>query len=287
MHEIFAKSLLTKWNGMNVYRGCTHGCIYCDSRSACYNFDHDFLDVGVKVNAPDLLQKIVHRKRDKIMISSGSMCDPYQPIERSFRLTYKTLSILRDAGFGASIITKSTDILRDIDLLQDINERAKCVVQVSMTCADETLSKMIEPNVSTTKERFEILKECQKRGIPTIVWLTPILPFLTDTKENIDQILSMCIDAGVKGIICFQMGMTLRSGSREYYYSKLDQYFPGLKDKYIHTYGNTQELVSPENDLLMELFTLRCKSADIMYKPEDCFQFTHTMPKKFEQRSLF
>jgi len=206
---------------MNVYRGCTHGCIYCDSRSKCYKMEHDFEDIEVKVNAPELLENALRKKRKKCMIGTGSMCDPYMHIETELNHTRKCLEIIDRYGFGLSIQTKSDRILRDLDLLKSINNKSKCVVQMTMTTYDENLCKLIEPAVCTTKKRYEVLKKMRDNGIPTIVWLDPILPFINDTEENLKGILDYCIDAEVIGIICFGMGLTLREGSREYFYKNL------------------------------------------------------------------
>ena len=231
MHFVNAKGILTKnsgFAGMNIYRGCSHGCIYCDSRSKCYHFTHPFEDIEVKENAPELLEKALKSKRKKCMIGTGAMSDPYMHCEEELRLTRRCLEIIHQSGFGAAIQTKSDRILQDLDLLEKINKRAKCVVQITLTTYDDQLCKIIEPNVCNTKRRIQVLKKLQERGIPTIVWLCPILPFINDTKENITSILNECAEAGVKGIINFGMGLTLREGDREYYYAALDKHFPGL-----------------------------------------------------------
>ena len=173
-----------------------------------------------------------------------------------------------------------------MDLLQSINHKSKAVVQMTMTTYDEALCKRIEPNVSTTRERFEALMQFKKAGIPTVVWLSPILPFINDTEENINGILDYCVRAGVKGIICFGMGVTMRDGNREYFYKALDEHFPGLKKRYIRTYGNAYELPSPHNDRLMEIFTDVCRKNGIMYKAEDCFSYLHEYPDKYEQMTF-
>lgn len=232
MHFKEVKGILSPKNGMNLYRGCTHGCIYCDSRSDCYQMDHDFEDIEVKSNAPTLLEDALRRKRKPCMIGTGAMCDPYLPLERELKLTRACLELIRDYGFGVSVLTKSNLILRDLDLLDEINQKAKCVVQMTLTTYDEQLCKQLEPAVCTTKERFEVLNILKARGIPTVVWLCPILPFLNDTEENLRGILSYCKDADVYGIINFGFGVTLRSGDREYFYRKLDELFPGLKQQY-------------------------------------------------------
>jgi len=290
MHFVDAKGILTGSGGhygMNLYRGCTHGCIYCDSRSKCYQFTHDFEDIEVKQNAPELLEAALKSKRKKGMIGTGSMSDPYMHCEEQLRLTRKCLEVILRQGFGVAVQTKSDRILQDIDLLEKINREAKCVVQITLTTYDDELCRIIEPNVCNTKRRIEVLEKLQERGIPTVVWLTPILPFINDTEENVKAILEECIRVGVKGIICFDMGLTLREGDREYYYAALDKHFPGLKQQYIQRYGNAYELPSPKSRELMSLFRNTCKAHGIMYSPEECFQYMQEIPEKYEQMSLF
>lgn len=287
MHFVKAKGILSAQNGMNIYRGCSHGCIYCDSRSRCYGFTHAFEDIEVKENAPQLLEAALRSKRKKCMIGTGAMCDPYLHIEEELRLTRRCLEVIDRCGFGVAVQTKSTRILRDMDLLTSINEKAKAVVQMTLTTYDEALCKLIEPNVSSTKERYEALLAFKKAGIPTIVWLSPILPFINDTEENLRGILSYCADAGVKGIICFGMGVTLRDGDREYFYDALDRHFPGLKQKYVKTFGNAYEIASPENDRLMAVFHETCERYGIISDTEECFGYLHEFPKGYEQLSLF
>ena len=290
MHFVDAKGILTGSGGhvgMNIYRGCTHGCIYCDSRSRCYQFTHLFEDVEVKRNAPELLEKALKAKRKKCMIGTGSMSDPYMHCEEELGLTRRCLEIIRKYGFGVAIQTKSDRILRDIVLLDEINRSAKCVVQMTLTTYDDDLCRILEPHVCNTRRRIEVLKRMQERGIPTVVWLTPILPFINDTEENIRPILEACARVRVKGIISFGMGLTLREGDREYYYAALDRHFPGLKEKYINTYGNAYELPSPNSGLLNALFRSFCREHGILYKPEDCFDYMSRLPEKFEQISLF
>ena len=287
MHFVQAKSLLTKWNGMNIYRGCSHGCIYCDSRSECYQMKHPFEDIEVKENAPELLENILRKKRKRIMIGTGSMSDPYQHCEEKLELTRKCLSLIDRYEFGAAVITKSDRVLRDIDLFDSINQKAKGVLQMSLTAADDRLSRIIEPNVCTTSRRYEVLKEFQKRNIPTVVWLSPLLPFLTDNEENLRTILSYCIDAGVKGIICFNIGMTLRNGNREYYYHALDRHYPGLRRDYQKRYGNSYEVNSPGSDRLMKLFHSTCEKYGLIHTPDECFRYINEMPENNIQLSLY
>ena len=287
MHFVEAKGILSAQNGMNLYRGCTHGCIYCDARSKCYQFTHEFEDIEVKQNAPQLLEQALRSKRKKCMIGTGAMCDPYMHCEESLRLTRKCLEIIDQYEFGVAIQTKSTRILRDLDLLKSINEKAKCVVQMTLTTYDEALCRILEPNVSTTKERFEALKIFRENGIPTVVWLSPILPFINDTRENIEGILDYCIQAGVWGIITFGMGVTLREGDREYFYSALDKHFPGMKGQYHRRYGYAYELPSDREKDLLELFHKICRENGIVSNTNQCFQYLYEFPEKYEQMTLF
>ena len=286
MHFVEAKGILSSNNGMNIYRGCTHGCIYCDSRSKCYGFTHEFEDIEVKIKAPQLLEKALKSRRKKCMIGTGAMCDPYLHIEENLKLTRKCLELIDQYEYGVAVQTKSTRVLRDMDLLKSINDKTKAVVQMTMTTYDETLCKILEPNVSTTKERFETLLQFKEAGIPTVVWLTPILPFINDTEENIREILEYCVEAGVKGIICFGMGVTLRDGDREYFYKALDKHFPGIKNKYIRTYGNAYDIPSPNNEKLLEIFKEVCVKNGMIYQIKECFQYLHEFPQKYEQMSL-
>lgn len=273
MHEVIAKGILSAKNGMNIYRGCTHGCIYCDSRSHCYQINHSFEDIEVKKNAPELLEIALRRKRKKAVISTGSMSDPYIPLELELQNTRKCLELIEKYGFGLAILTKSDGILRDLDLLTKINNKAKCVVQMTLTTYSEDLCKILEPNVSTTKERYEVLKIMRDNNISTVVWLGPILPFINDTEENIREILDYCIEAKVKGIICFGMGLTLREGNREYFYKQLDKHFPGLKEKYINKYGNSYGVISDNNSYLMKIINDTCEHNNIMFGVENIFNY--------------
>lgn len=290
MHFVDTKGILTAKDGrvgMNVFRGCTHGCIYCDSRSTCYQFTHAFEDVEVKQNAPQLLDKALSARRKQCMIGTGSMSDPYQPCEEKVRLTRRCLEVIERHGFGAALQTKSDRVLRDIDLLSAINDRAKCVVQMTLTTWDDALCAVLEPNVCNTRRRVETLEALRRRGIPTVVWLTPILPYINDTEENVLPILEACADAGVKGIVCFDMGLTLRQGDREYYYAALDRHFPGLKARYIREYGNRYEVPSPNRGRLMALFRDTCEERGMLWRPEDCFAFINTLPGRSRQISMF
>lgn len=279
MHYVNSKSILSAKNGMNLYRGCSHGCIYCDSRSKCYNMIHDFEDIEIKENGVELLKKALKSKREKCMIGTGSMTDPYIPLENQLKNIRKSLELIEKYGFGFTCITKSNLVLRDLDLLKKINNKTKAVVQITITTYDEELCKKIEPNVCSTKERVKVLKTLNEHNIPTIVWLSPILPFINDTEENINGILDYCIESNVKGIICFGMGLTLREGNREYFYKQLDKNFPGLKEKYIKTYGNSYGLTSPNHQKLMKIFKKRCRENNILSNTNEIFNYLHEFPK--------
>lgn len=289
MHVKQAKGILSSSNGMNVYRGCTHGCIYCDSRSLCYRIDHDFEDVEVKSNAPELLERALKSKRKKCMIGTGSMCDPYMHAEAELGITRRCLELIDTYGFGATIITKSDRILRDLDLLKSINEKTKCVVQMTLTTYDENLCRILEPNVCTTGARFEALKTIRDNGIPTVVWLSPILPFINDTEENIKGLLKYCVEARVYGILCFGMGLTLREGNREYFYGKLDEHFPGLRRRYEQTFGDSYECFSGNNGRLMSILRETCEKNGIVLGNKAIFEYLHAFEDKRapEQLSMF
>lgn len=288
MHFVEVKGILSAKNGMNLYRGCTHGCIYCDSRSKCYQMDHDFEDIEVKQNAPELLERALRSKRKRCMIGTGAMCDPYMHCEEKIQMTRKCLEIIERYGFGLAIQTKSDRILRDLDLLNSINKKAKCVVQMTLTTYDEELCKILEPNVCTTKRRFEVLQIFRENGIPTVVWMSPFLPFINATRENVEGILDYCIRAGVYGIICYGIGMTLREGNREYFYAKLDRHFPGVKEMYQRRYGHAYEITSSKNAELMKLLHDTCKKHKIVSNMGEVFDYLHKFPEEdYEQLSLF
>ena len=280
MHYTESKGILTAKNGMNLYRGCSHGCIYCDSRSRCYQFTHDFEDIEVKSNALELLEDALRRKRKKCMIGTGSMTDPYVPLENELEHVRKTLMLVERYGFGFTVITKSDLILRDLDLLKRINEKTKCVVQMTLTTYDEELCKKIEPGVCTTRRRFEVLKAMRDAGIPTVVWLCPVLPFINDTEENLRGILNYCVEAGVLGVLCFGMGLTLRDGNREYFYDQLDRLLPGMKERYMREFGNSYICSSPRNGRLMKLFHRTCEEAGIMHNNDEVFKYLNEFQEK-------
>lgn len=286
MHFVTAKGILSSTNGMNLYRGCSHGCIYCDSRSRCYHMEHAFEDIEVKENAVDLFEYALTHKRKKCMIGTGSMTDPYIPLEMKIGNVRKALQLIYKHGFGVTVITKSDRILRDFDLLQKINEKTKTVVQITLTTYDEDLCRKIEPNVCTTKERFKVLKKLHAAGIPAVVWLSPILPFINDTEDNISGILDMCIEAKVYGVICFGMGLTLREGNREYFYEQLGHLSPPLREKYIRTYGNQYLAESPNKDRLMKLFYQKCSNGGLVHNNHQIFKYLRTFEEKDINKQL-
>jgi DNA repair photolyase len=280
MHYKKYKSILSPQNGMNLFRGCTHGCIYCDSRSKCYQINHDFEDIEIKENAVQMLSETLKRKRHRAMIGTGAMTDPYMNTKETLEMTRDAIEIIEKSGFGLAIQTKSSLILRDLDRLVRINDKSKCVVQMTLTTYDEALCKIIEPNVSTTRERFEALKIFSENGIPTVVWLSPFLPFINDTEENLMGLLNYCIQAKVHGIIYFGMGLTLRDGNREYFYEQLDRHFPGMKEKYIKTFGNAYVCSSPNEKRLTAIFDATCKSNGILHDVNDVFSYMRTYEEK-------
>ena len=273
MHYQKVKGLLSKDNGMNIYRGCTHGCIYCDSRSKCYNMDHAFEDILVKENALELLEKELSSKRKRCMVSFGAMSDPYLHHEKKILYTRRALEIINKYKCGVSIQTKSDLILRDLDLLKEINTHSKCIVNITLTTYDEDLCKILEPNVCSSKRRYEVLKILDENNIKTIVWLDPFLPFINDNKENIIGLLDYIVKSHVFGVICFNIGLTLREGNREYYYEKLDKYFKDLKNKYIKKYAYSYEVVSDNNAYLLNLIKEICQKNNIIYDIDYLFKY--------------
>lgn len=282
MHEVKAKAILSAKNGMNLYRGCTHGCIYCDARSTCYqvNVGRTFEDIEVKINAPELLEQALLRKRKRCMIGTGAMSDPYLPIEKDLQLTRRCLELIEKYGFGVAIQTKSDLILRDLDLLKEINRQTKCVVQMTLTTYDDDLCRILEPNVCTTKRRAEVLGILRDEGIPTVCWMTPILPFINDTEENIRGIMELCKEAGCYGILQFGIGLTLRDGDRQYYYQKLDAHFPGLRERYERTYGNAYELPVPASRRLLGILRDECRKSGMEYDAERIFEYMNLFEEK-------
>ena len=247
---------------------------------------HDFSDVAVKENAVELLDDALSRKRRKCMIGFGSMSDPYIPAERELCLTRRCLEVISRRGFGVSLITKSDLVLRYLDILKEINQKTKAVVSMTLTTADDELCKKVEPNVCPTSRRAEVLYELRDAGIPTIVWLCPILPYINDSVENLEGILSICRAAKVSGVLCFGFGMTLRDGNREYYYQKLDELFPGLSSRYAAEFGQNYSVPSPNSEELESVFSTFCKAEKIERDADKIFSFMSEI-KRDKQTTLF
>ena len=273
MEYIIAKTILQKckdssWFGndynMNLYRGCCHGCIYCDSRSDCYQIE-DFDKVRAKDNALMILRDELRRKVKTGVIGTGSMSDPYNPFERDERLTVKSLMLIDAYGFGITVITKSPLISRDIPLYKQIAEHSPVLCKMTITTADDKLSRLVEPRVAVSSERFDALARMSDEGVFTGITLMPVLPFIEDTEDNIRTIVRRAHECGVRCIYP-AFGMTLRSGNREYFYQKLDESFPGLKDQYIRRYGNRYECPSPNAKKLWQVFTEECARYGILYE---------------------
>lgn len=248
--------------------------------------EHAFEDIEVKENALELLEAALRRKRKKCMIGTGAMSDPYLPLEKELCYTRKSLELIRQYGFGVTVLTKSNLILRDLELLKDIHERTRCVVQMTLTTWDDTLCRKIKPGVCTTGERVRVLKAMKEAGIPTVVWLSPILPFINDTEENITGIIRQCADAGVYGILCFGMGLTLREGNREYFYRQLDRHFPGLKSQYIRRYGSRYEIPSPGQRELMQTFYRECSAYGIETRMNRLWDYLSLFEDKLQGRQM-
>lgn len=248
--------------------------------------EHVFEDIEVKVNGPELLEQALRRKRRRCMIATGSMCDPYMPAEKELGLTRRCLELIDHYGFGVSVLTKSDLILRDLDLLKSINEKTKCVVQMTLTTCEEELCRVLEPNVCPTWRRAEVLEIMRDEGIPTIIWMCPILPFINDTRENILGIVRYGEKARVRGILAFDIGVTLRDGDRQYFYKKLDQHFPGLKNRYMDTYGDAYEVGSLRREELMGLFRSECGRRQIETDINRLFTYMNEFEDKREGEQL-
>jgi DNA repair photolyase len=248
---------------------------------------HLFEDIEVKENAIELLEQTLRSKRKKCMIGTGAMTDPYIHLERDIRMTRQALEVIYKYGFGVTLHTKSNRVLDDLALLKKINTRSKVVVQMTLTTYDEALCKKIEPNVSSTKERFETLKILHEAGIETVVWLSPLLPFINDTMDNVQGLMDYVVKARVKGIIYFGAGVTLREGNRDYFYKQLDAHFPGMKQQYMTTFGHQYECHSPNHVPLTAYIEKTCKKHNILYQIKDVFNYLSTFPEKGEQLKLF
>lgn len=290
-----AKTIMTKvkdgneWYGvdynMNLYRGCSHGCMYCDSRSDCYHIDN-FDIVKCKENMLQILENELSKKRLKGVVGIGAMSDTYNPMEIKYQQTRGALELISKYGFGVSIDTKSDLILRDIDLLKEINLKNNVIIKFTITTPDDNLSKIIEPNVCVSSKRLEAIKLLNDNGIYAGIMLNPVLPFITDKEEDIIKLVKLASEYGAKFIHTY-MGMTLRDNQRDYYFYKLDENFPGLKDKYIKTYGNKYNCLALNYKQLYKVFTDECDRYGILYKMNDIINAYKKRNTNDEQISLF
>lgn len=255
---------------MNIYKGCCHGCIYCDSRSNCYQII-DFDRVRIKDNCLEIIKKELQSKRKKGVVGTGAMSDPYNPFEKKYMLTRNALSLVDKNGFGVSIATKSDLVRRDIDILKRIQSHSPVLVKITITTFDDDLCKKIEKNVSPTSKRFEALKELSKNGIYSGILLMPLLPFINDNKDNIKNIIKKAHECGARFVFTYGLGVTLRENQREYYFEQLKKIFPGerLDEKYIETYGYIYENTSPKSQYLWKVFEEECIKYNILYKMDD------------------
>ena len=266
---------------MNIYRGCPHGCIYCDSRSDCFQ-NPDFDTVKVKENALEIIRNDLRRKVKTGVIGTGAMSDPYNPLEKELKLTRNTLELINAFNFGVSLVTKSTLITRDADILQDIQGHSPTIVKFTITTADDILCKQLEPNTATSSQRFAAMSDLSAKGIYCGIFLLPILPFVNDTVENITQVLAQAKEAGAKFVYTY-MGMTLRKGSREYYYNHLDKILPGTKEKYMKRFGTRHTCISPNSKKLWGIFTAECERLGLLY---DMKAITHHYKANYENNQL-
>lgn len=295
MDFIPAKTILSNfkhnnfWFGIdyniNLYRGCCHGCIYCDSRAHCYrNFDFD--TVKIKENAINILEKELKSKKKKGIVGIGSMSDPYNPFEKKYNLTRSALKLIDKYDFGISLATKSPLVIRDIDLLKVISAKNNVLIKITITTGDDSLAKKIEPFAPSSSERFIALKTLTDNGIFAGVLLMPMLPFITATEENIKDLVKKSYECGAKFIYTY-MGVTLRPGVRDYYYEQLVKSFPNLAYKYKTTYGYTTECQAPDSAHLYKVFQEECEKYNILYKMPDIIKSYKKTIHTATQLSLF
>lgn len=295
MEFVKAKTILTKvtdgseWYGvdynMNLYRGCSHGCIYCDSRSDCYHIEN-FDTVRGKENILQILENELSKKRVKGVVGIGAMSDTYNPMEIKYQQTRGALQLISKYGFGVSIDTKSDLILRDIDLLKEINSKNNVIIKFTITTPDDKLSKIIEPNVCISSKRLDAIKMLNDNGIFTGIMMNPVLPFITDKEEDIKKLVELASRSSAKFIHTY-MGMTLRENQRAYYFEKLDEKFPGVKEKYIKNYGDRYNCLVPNYKQLYKVFTDECDKYGILYKMNDIIRTYKKKSTNDGQISLF
>lgn len=277
MEYIPAKTIISgyaennNWFGnnynMNIYKGCNHGCIYCDSRSDCYRIDN-FDEVKVKENALNLIYRDLKSKRKKGVIGTGAMSDPYNPLEGQLELTRGALEIINQFGFGISVATKSDLAARDIDILQKIQKHSPVLVKITVTSCDDGLAEKVEPNAPVSSRRFAAIKKLSGSGIFAGILMMPILPFVEDTEENITGIVRLAHENGAR-FIYPALGVTLRMNQREWFYSKLDELFPKKKELYIKEFGDSYGCHSPKAKQLKTIFKEECRRYGLLYKMED------------------
>ncbi|WMJ86501.1 SPL family radical SAM protein [Anaerocolumna sp. MB42-C2] len=293
MQYIPAKTIITKtkntsWFGtdynMNIYKGCCHGCIYCDSRSDCYRVDQ-FDTVRAKDNALEIIRDELRRKVKTGVIGTGAMSDPYNPFEKELSLTRHALELADAFHFGIAVATKGTLITRDIDILQSIKEHSPVICKITITNTDDAISGLIEPNTAPSSQRFEAVRKLSEAGIFIGILFMPVLPFISDNKENIVSMVSLAKKNGAK-FIYPAFGVTLRNNQREYFYEKLDEVFPDLKMKYISRYGDRYQCTSPNARELYRLFAHECEENHILYNMKDIIA-GYKSGYEYNQLSLF
>ena len=252
---------------MNIYRGCSHGCIYCDSRSLCYQIEN-FDTVRAKQDALRIIRDDLLKKRRRGVVATGSMSDPYNPFEKELKLTRNALELLNAYRFGVAVATKSSLVVRDAAIFKDIQKHSPVIIKITITAGDDELAKKVEPNAPLSGERFAALQALSGQGIYAGVLLMPVLPFIEDSEENILSIVRRAKESGAR-FIYPAIGMTLRAGNREYFYEKLDLFFPGIKEKYIKRFGERYSCSSPKTKKLYSLFTEECTRLGMRWTMKD------------------
>lgn len=282
MLTIPAKTIVTRTKGtgwfgcaynMNIYRGCSHGCIYCDSRSDCYQ-NPDFDTIKVKENALEIIRSDLRRKVKPGVVGTGAMSDPYNPLEKESLLTRHALELLSAYGFGVAVDTKSDLVVRDIDLFQEIAEHSPVLIKMTITCGD-ALAEKLEPHVASPSHRFAALRALSDAGIPCGVLLMPVLPFLTDSDENLLDILHLTKESGAK-FVYPGLGVTMRDGQREYFLKKLEALFPGMGERYQSAFGLRYHCATPRAQHLWKLFTKTCDDLGLLYNMADIISLYQT-----------
>lgn len=291
MEFVKTKTILSKvkygnqWYGidynMNLYRGCSHGCIYCDSRSDCYqvaNFD----TVRGKENALEILEQELAKKKQKGVVAIGAMSDTYNPKEQDYQITRGALMLLKKYGFGVSIDTKSDLLLRDMDILEELSIANDVIVKFTITTPHDELSKVIEPHVCPSSARFAAVKALNKNGIFAGIMMNPVLPFITDSEDDIRHLVQLAKQNSAKFVLSY-MGVTLRENQREYYYQKLDENFKGLKEKYMYQYGNRYSCAPVDSRKLYNVFKEACHEHGLLYRMSDIIK-AYKRPAQVEEQ---